>query len=108
MQREERDVPEGPARVLAVGCVSAVLALAGQLHRLHAQTDVTLEEHLAQLCKTFERIVGTRLGPVAVDPLVVARRIDERMPRALRKGEAGVGSRAAARRQAPAPLRPRP
>src|SRR6266853_230954 len=80
MEREERDVPEGPARVLAVGRVSAVLALAGQLHRLHAETDVTLEEHLAQLCKTFERIVGTRLGPVAVDPLVVARGIDERVP----------------------------
>src|SRR5207249_8319865 len=78
MEREERDVPEGPARVLAEARIPAVLALADQLHRLPAETDVALEEHLAHFCKPLERLGCARLRPMAGRPCVISRDLYER------------------------------
>src|SRR5206468_2693319 len=107
MEREERDVPEGPARVLAEARIPAVLALADQLHRLPAETDVALEEHLAQFCKPLERIVCARLRPMAVRPFVVSRHVDERMFRSLGTRKAIVEGFVTAGRQAAGSFSPR-
>src|SRR5437870_4770701 len=92
MERDKNDVPEHPACVLPVGGVSAGLALPGQLHAALAKALIALEVHVPQFRQPLEGVVSTRLGPVTVGPFVVARGVNEGVPRGLCKGEAVVES----------------
>src|SRR5262249_8730729 len=81
VDRREQPGSDAPARVLPELGVARIVALALELEPAPAQALIVDEEQLAQPGQPLDGFKAAGPGGVAVGPLVVAGRIDERMAR---------------------------